>query len=115
MTLLDAYEKYKKINNDYSRFIEIMINKEGFNFTDKEEVDLLEKYNIEIHQLKISIDNVESTDDENLKDLNYLIMDLMFLSVDLINFYNYKEVERFKMRAVNYINKQRRKEFFGGN
>lgn len=115
MTLLDIYERYKKVNNDYSRFIEMIINKEDFDFESKEEFNLLEKYNMEIQQLKTSMDSIESNDNENLKDLSYLIVDLMFLSVDLMNFYNYREVERFKMRAINYINKQRRKEFFGGN
>ncbi|WP_055069826.1 hypothetical protein [Clostridium massiliamazoniense] len=115
MTLLDIYERYKKVNNDYSKFIEKMVNKEVFDFESKDEFNLLEEYNMKIQQLKSSIESIESTDSENIKDLNYLIVDLMFLSVDLMNFYNCREVERFKMRAINYINKQRRKEFFGSN
>ena len=49
--------------------------------------------------------------ENDLRDLKYLIVDSFFLLIDLENFYKYKEFERFKMRAVNHINKRRRASF----
>ena len=43
------------------------------------------------------------------------IMDGLLLSIDLLRFYESKQVERFKMRAVNYINKERMKKFIEDN
>ena len=51
---------------------------------------------------------VEEKDIDNLRDLNYLALDTLFLTMDLKNFYKLGESERFKMRAVNYINKRSR-------
>lgn len=110
MNLVQVYEKYKAVNDEYSKFIENLINSD---FIKENEISKkLDSYNNTIQCLKVDADSIESEDKDNLNDLNYLIMDLIFLSIDLINFYNYKEVERFKMRATNYVNKQRRKELF---
>ena len=46
----------------------------------------------------------------NLNELKYLIVDTLFLTFDLNNFYKLKEFERFKMRFANYVNKRRRDE-----
>ena len=51
-------------------------------------------------------------DINNLRDLNYLALDTLFLTMDLKNFYKLGESERFKMRAVNYINKRNRGQGF---
>ena len=51
---------------------------------------------------------MEEKDIDNLRDLNYLALDTLFLTMDLKNFYKLGESERFKMRAVNYINKRSR-------
>ena len=60
--------------------------------------------------LKLRCDKieVEEKDINNLRDLNYLALDTLFLTMDLKNFYKLGESERFKMRAVNYINKRSR-------
>ena len=50
----------------------------------------------------------------NLRALNYLALDTLFLTMDLKNFYKLGESERFKMRAVNYINKRNRGQGFSG-
>ena len=39
-------------------------------------------------------------------------MSALFLVSDLKHFYNLKEYERFKMRAVNYINNSKRGKMF---
>lgn len=112
MILVDTYEKYKKLNGEYSKVIDEMIYKNFDNLNKEEIIKKLSEYNSEIQALKSEVDSIESKDKDNLNDLNYLVVDLMFLSIDLINFYNYNEVERFKMRATNYLNKQRRSEIF---
>ena len=55
---------------------------------------------------------VEDSDKNNLNDLKYLIMSALFLVSDLSHFYSLREYERFKMRAVNYINNSRRGKIF---
>ena len=61
--------------------------------------------------LKFESDEIQAEGNEinNLNDLKYLIMSGLFLVSDLSHFYNIKEFERFKMRAVNYINHSRRR------
>ncbi len=73
--------------------------------------------------LKIALNNYEKikfesdeiqVDDENknnLNDLKYLIMSALFLVSDLNHFYEIKEYDRFKMRAINYINNSRRNKY----
>ena len=52
---------------------------------------------------------------ETLGKLKYYIVDGLFLAVDLLNFYESKQKERFQMRAVNYINKDRMQQFINDN
>ena len=63
-------------------------------------------------QVQCETIDIESEDMNNLKDLQYLLTDGLFLTIDLINFYNLNEYDRFKMRASNYINKGRLTEMF---
>ena len=65
-------------------------------------------------KLKFESDEIqiEDKDKNNLNDLKYLIMSALFLVSDLNHFYNLKEYERFKMRAINYINNSRRAKMF---
>ncbi|MGL5615004.1 MAG: hypothetical protein ACRDD2_02070 [Sarcina sp.] len=110
--ILDFYERYKVLNKEISEFIEELINN-NLNYEKKEDtLKILLNFNDELGNLKEGLEKINCEDKDNLNDLNYLIMDLLFLIMDLINFYNYNQVERFKMRATNYLNKQRRKEFF---
>ena len=52
-------------------------------------------------------------DEDNLKDLKYLLIDSLFLAMDLQGFFEVGELGRFKMRVLNYLNKKRRAEVFG--
>lgn len=117
MNLLETFEKYKKVNNDYVAFIESLINGD-LNETNEEEVNrtLAEALNA-FEDIKFNCDELEVTEEEleDLKDLKYLLMDGLFAASDLMSFYKYKHYERFKMRATNYINKKRRKDNFGDN
>lgn len=117
MDLLKIYEEYNNMNNEYVEFIEKLVDS-NLTFSTQEEVMIRLIYTQDkFEELKLESDTIvmESEDENNLKDLRYLIVDSLFLSSDLLYFYKNREVERFKMRAVNYINKKRRAEMFLGN
>lgn len=113
MNLINTYEKFKYINEGFIAFIDKLVMENFESFTDEQI-----KMNLNIalknyEKLKFEADEikVEDYDKNNLNDLNYLIMSALFLVSDLIHFYNLKEYERFKMRAVNYINNSRRGKY----
>lgn len=112
MELVNIYEEYLDVNKKYVDFIKKLEenNFEGFNEGDV--IAKLDEFQNTIGELKLKADSLEVEDEnkDNLKDLCYLIMDTLFLTFDLNNFYKLKEVERFKMRFENYINKRRRDE-----
>lgn len=116
MSLINNYEEYTRINNDYVNFIESLVNKDLGECNEACITETLIKVQNDFEYIKIRMDveevDIEEKDLENLKDLKYLIMDALFISSDLVAFYKYKQPERFKMRAVNYINKKRRAEMF---
>lgn len=116
MSLIDNYEEYIRVNNEYVNFIEELVNKNLGECNEEYIIETLIKVQHDFESIKIRIDveesEVEEKDLENLKDLKYLIMDALFISADLVAFYKYNQPERFKMRAVNYINKKRRAEMF---
>ncbi|MCI9069496.1 hypothetical protein [Clostridium sp.] len=116
MNLINTYEKFKHINEEFIAFIDKLVIENFGAFTDEQI-----KMNLNIalknyEKLKFEADEikVEACYKNNLNDLNYLnylIMSALFLVSDLIHFYNLKEYERFKMRAVNYINNSRRGKY----
>lgn len=110
MSLISTYEKFTHINEEFIEFIDKLVGNNFKSFTDDQI-----KMNLNIalknyEKLKFESDEiqVEEANKNNLNDLRYLIMSTLFLVSDLIHFYNLKEYERFKMRAVNYINNSRR-------
>lgn len=110
MSLIITYEKFTHINEEFIEFIDKLIGNDFKSFTDDQI-----KMNLNIalknyEKLKFESDEIQVEEDNknNLNDLRYLIMSALFLVSDLIHFYNLKEYERFKMRAVNYINNSRR-------
>ena len=102
MELVKTYEEYSELNKEYVKFIEIVINSDISKF-DEVIMNKLEEYGKLFEELKIKCDGikVEEKDLDNLKDLNYLALDTLFLTLDLKNFYTLQQPERFKMRAVN--------------
>lgn len=117
MNLIKDYEEYNRVNNDYVNFIEKLVNSDlgDCNETQIKEQLLCAQNSFESIKIRIDVEEVEKKDIENLRDLKYLVMDALFISADLVAFYKYKQPERFKMRAVNYINKKRRAEMFKDN
>ena len=114
MDLINAYESYKEFNKNFVDFINDLITND---FSNVDKTTIIEKLlagkeffsNLQVQCETIDI---ESEDMNNLKDLQYLLTDGLFLTIDLINFYNLNEYDRFKMRASNYINKGRLTEMF---
>ena len=102
-------EEYNELNKEYVKFIQMVMESDIANYDDII-MNNLEKYSELFEELKLRCDKVEveEKDIDNLRDLNYLALDTLFLTMDLKNFYKLGESERFKMRAVNYINKRSR-------
>ena len=114
MSLISTYEKFTHINEEFIVFIDKLVRENFESFT---EVEIKMNLNIALNnyeKLKFESDEiqVEDNDKNNLNDLKYLIMSALFLVSDLNHFYNLKEYERFKMRAINYINNSRRGKIF---
>lgn len=114
MDLIKAYEEYTRVNNNYVNSIERLVNSDLGDCNEEHIKEQLLSAQNSFESIKIRIDvvEVEEKEEENLRDLKYLVMDALFISADLVAFYKYKQPERFKMRAVNYINKKRRAEMF---
>ncbi|MDD6796204.1 MAG: hypothetical protein PUE01_12485 [Clostridiaceae bacterium] len=114
MELVQIYEEYNSLNKEFIAFLDkvLLSNFEGY--SEEEVNNILVNVRDKMENLKVLSDSIEENEDnrDNLRDLKYLVVDTFFLLLDLINFYKHKEIERFKMRAVNYINKRRRAEFF---
>lgn len=133
MSLIKTYTEYKYLNESFTLFIDDLIN---YNFEGYKEQDIIlkliaakenfERLKIEADEDKSSTAELEkevdesdeilkaenNITDEDLKDLQYLLMDGLFLSIDLLNFYKTKQFERFKMRGINYIRKDRVRNYF---
>ena len=112
--LSDIFEEYIKINKDYVNFINEIVNSNFSNYNEDEIMSKLIESKKSFEKLMSDLDacNNEEEDGLFLKDVKYSIVDGLFLAIDLYNFYNSKELERFKMRAVNYIRKGRVTSFF---
>ena len=109
MELVKTYEEYNELNKEYVKYIQMVMESDISNH-DNIIMNNLENYSNLFEDLKLRCDKieVEEKDINNLRDLNYLALDTLFLTMDLKNFYKLGESERFKMRAVNYINKRNR-------
>lgn len=129
MSLIKIYLEYKYLNESLTLFIDELISNNFVGISEQEVTFKLIAAKENFERLKAEIDEddlhegkIEESDeilkvenkitDEDLKDLKYLVMDGLFLSNDLLNFYRSKQVERFKMRGVNYIRKDRVRNFF---
>lgn len=110
MSLLKTYEEFTNINKEFISFIDKLVM-DNFKTISEEIV----KMNLDIalknyEDLKFESDRitVDNNNINNLNELRYLIMNALFLVSDLKHFYEIKEFDRFRMRAVNYINTSRR-------
>nr|WP_303244360.1 hypothetical protein [uncultured Cellulosilyticum sp.] len=115
MNLIEIYEQYVDINNDYAAWIEALVNEDFQNDAPPLIKIRLQDTKEQFEKLMEACSNLEvsAEDEENFKDLRYLLMDSVFLAGDLLAFYNVEELGRFKMRVLNYLNKKRRADIFG--
>ena len=115
MELVNSYAYYTEEYNAYLKLVEQLVETDFASCVEAEVTSKLAnaKETFEGLMEKVSALEVEETQQENLKDLKYLIMDALFFASDLDNFYKHKELGRFKMRVLNALNKKRRAELFG--
>lgn len=115
MNLLEIYESYTAINNEYAIWIEALVNEDFQN--DAEPIIRIRLQDTKEQFQKLmeecSTLEVEAENEENFKDLRYLVMDSLFLAGDLEAYFKVGELGRFKMRVLNYLNKKRRADMFG--
>lgn len=107
MELTNLYNEYKEMRQEYIVFIEgICQNILEVELNSDTTIKLKAALN-NFENLNSTLMNLEVSDDDkqNLKDLQYLLLDSLMLSSELSYFYENNLKERFKMRAVNYINK----------
>ncbi|MGL4738450.1 MAG: hypothetical protein ACRCW2_13450 [Cellulosilyticaceae bacterium] len=114
MELLNYYETYTAITKDYDRLLQELVDQENLQKEDGI-YERLAQAKDKLEQLMQSLAELEvdEAQQHNLGDLKYLVTDLFFLAMDCVHFYGHEEMGRFKMRAINYLNKKRRAEIFG--
>ena len=112
--LSEIFNKYVEINSEYVKYINDIVNNNFAGYLEEEIMNKLVEGKKNFEELMSQIDKCENEEENGLflKDIKYSIVDGLFLTIDLYNFYNSKELERFKMRAVNYIRKGRVTSFF---
>lgn len=117
MQLVEIYESYKAESKNYIDWIEELVEQDFAGYTAEEISSKLETAKQKFGELieQSGTLEVEEAQEANYKDLRYLLMDTMFLASDLAHFYKCEELGRFKMRALNFLNKRRRADVFGQN
>lgn len=115
MELVNHYTQYTTTYGEYLAYVEHLVETDFENAVETELAARLTatRETFEALMQQISTLEVEEEQEENLKDLKYLVMDALFLAGDLEQFYKYQEIGRFKMRVLNALNKKRRAEAFG--
>lgn len=114
MNLNEIFNEYIEVNKEYVSFVNEIINKNFECYSEEEIMKRLVEDKEKFQKLMGEIDSIQ-VEEENglyLKDVKYSLVDGLFLAIDLYNFYNSKQLERFKMRGVNYIRKGRVTSFF---
>ncbi|MGL4343661.1 MAG: hypothetical protein ACRCTE_00545 [Cellulosilyticaceae bacterium] len=114
MELLNIYETYTEVNNLYTRELEHLVAQEVLT-KDESTLAMLKQTQSTLEDLMARSAAIEVSEDngQNLEDLRYLLTDSYFLAMDLTHFYEHEQMGRFKMRAINHLNKKRRAEVFG--
>ena len=86
MELVKTYEEYNELNKEYVKYIQMVMESDISNH-DNIIMNNLENYSNLFEDLKLRCDKieVEEKDINNLRDLNYLALDTLFLTMDLKN------------------------------
>ncbi len=114
MELINVYQEFIKENDVYMDFVMQLVDTDFMMIIPEVIKSELVSGKEKFEKLMESVNalEVEKEQEENLGDLKYLIMDSVLLASDLAHFYKLNELGRFKMRALNAINKKRRAEVF---
>lgn len=112
--MLNTYEQFSILNNELITYLNELISDE---LKEKNSDEIINKFNSllnDIEELKLKSDEIGlvGIDMSKLNNLRYSIMNSLFLISDLLHFYKLNEIERFKMRAVNYINHNSKPQVF---
>lgn len=112
MELISIYEKYTDLNEGYVALLERLVDTDfaGDQAAIKQQL-IKTKEQFEVMMEQTAALEVEQDQEQNLQDLKYLLTDSLFLSIDIVSFFEYEAYGRFKMRVLNYVNKKRRSEF----
>lgn len=112
--MLNTYEKFSMLNNDLIKYLNELITNNFKNLNNEDIIVDLERILHDIEVLKFKSDeiSVHNMDIDKVNDLRYSIMNSLFLISDLLHFYKLNEIERFKMRIVNYINHSSKPQIF---
>lgn len=114
MEIVKIYNEFVEFNKDYCIYVKNIAEGDilslNYESTLKELTRMADKF--EDLMNIVSKLEVEEEQKENLNDLKYLVMDAIFASRDFEAFFKAKQVERFKMRIMNYENKKQRSEMF---
>jgi len=109
MNLVEIYSAYKEESAEYTTWLEAIVSSDFQN-------DAMPIIRVRLIDTKEQFEKwmevcsnleVEEKDQDNLKDLRYLILDSLFLAADLVRFFETDDLGRFKMRVLNYLNKKR--------
>ena len=114
MGLVELYQSYSEINRDYMTFIEETVSTDFKNNQPEEILQLLTQAKKGFEELMAASNEIElrEADETNFKDLKYLLVDALFLAIDLLDFYKAGEEGTFKMRLLNHLKKKRRAQMF---
>lgn len=114
MDLANKYEAYTQVKKGYLEYIEGLVESDFSG--DQEAIQIrLKEVRVQLEELMGQIEEIEMTkeNEDNLKDFKYLLVDILFLAMDLEDLYTHKDLGRFKLRVINYSNKQKYTEMFG--
>lgn len=109
--ILSIYKQFTTLNSELMNYLNELISEDLKSKDDA--VSRLNDILKNIEELKYQSDNIVDleSDIDKVNNLRYSIMNSLFLLSDLLHFYKINEVDRFKMRAVNYINHNSKPEF----
>ena len=112
--MLNTYEQFSNLNNELITYLNELISDDLKEKNSEEIINNFNRILNDIEELKLKSDEIVSVGIElnKVNNLRYSIMNSLFLVSDLLHFYKLNEIERFKMRAVNYINHNSKPQIF---
>ena len=112
--MINTYEQFSILNNELITYLNELFSEDLKEGNSEDIINNFKKILNDIEELKFESDEIIAVGEEldKLNNLRYSIMNSLFLVSDLLHFYKLNEVERFKMRAVNYINYNSKPQIF---